>query len=99
VFASRVCHCPCAKSWTVQEEATFPEACLSWTIQSAASSNDLYLRPVTYVRCSCDDVLLNHTLYVSKMSTTFGARDAKEWAKNIELIAFEKPRPGGSVQR
>jgi len=33
------------------------------------------------------------------MSTTFGARDAKEWAKNIELIAFEKPRPGGSVQR
>jgi len=92
-------YCPCAKSWTVQEEATFPEACLSWTIQSAPSSNDLYLRSVTNVRCSCEHVLVNHTLYVSKMSTTFGARDATELAKNIELIAFEKPRPGGSVQR
>jgi len=42
---------------------------------------------------------MNHTLYVSKISTTFGAPDAKEWVKNIELIDFEKPRPGGSVQR
>ena len=84
-------------SWT--EEATFPEACLSCTIQSAASSNDLYLRPVTNIICNCDNVLMSHTLYVSKMSTTFGAPDAKEWVKNIELIDFEKPRPGGSVQR
>jgi len=62
-------------------------------------TNDLYLCTVTKVRCSCDYVLVNHTRYVSNMSTTFGARDAKEWAKNNELIAFEKPRPGGSVQR
>jgi len=92
-------YCPCAKSLTVPEEAAFPENCLSWTIQSATSSNDLYLSPVTNVRCSCDHVLVNHTLYVSKMSTAFGARDAKQWANNIELTAFEKPRPGGSVQR
>ena len=90
-------YCPHAKSWTKEE--IFSEACLSWKFQSAASSNDLYLRPVTNVICDCDHVFVNHTLYVSKMSTTCGAGDAKEWAKNIELIAFEKPRPGGSVQR